>query len=90
MDKYNSLLETCFQHSNNKRSLIKAAILNLTNEEIQKHYVPLRNHRPKVVPTSKNLPFMDIITSIKSCVLDMEHSHKGNEAQTLRQNVTIY
>ena len=33
---------------------------------------------------------MDIITSIKSCVLDMEHSHKGNEAETLRQNVTIY
>ena len=90
MDKYNSLLETCFQYSNNKTSLIKPAILKLTNEEIQKHYEPLLNLGPKVVPTSKNLLFMDTITSIKSSALDMEHSHKGNEAENLKQNVTIY
>ena len=40
--------------------------------------------------TSKNLPFMDTITSIKFRALDMEHSHKGYEAENLRQNVTIY
>ena len=29
---------------------------------------------------------MDIITSTESCALDMEHNHKENEAETLRQN----
>ena len=52
MDKYNSLLETCFQHSNNKTILIKPAILSLTNEELQKHYESLLNLEAKVVPTS--------------------------------------
>ena len=40
------------------------------------------------MPTNKNLPFMDIITSAESCALDMEHNHKENEAETLRQNVS--
>ena len=31
---------------------------------------------------------MDIISSIESCALDMEHNHKENEAETLRQNVS--
>ena len=31
---------------------------------------------------------MDIITSTESCPLDMEHNHKENEAETLRQNVS--
>ena len=31
---------------------------------------------------------MDIITSTDSCALDMEHNHKENEAETLRQNVS--
>ena len=31
---------------------------------------------------------MDIITSAESCALDMEHNHKENEAETLRQNVS--
>ena len=39
------------------------------------------------MPTNKNL-FMDIITSTESCALDMEHNHKENEAETLRQNVS--
>ena len=31
---------------------------------------------------------MDIITSTESFALDMEHNHKENEAETLRQNVS--
>ena len=31
---------------------------------------------------------MDIIRSTESCALDMEHNHKENEAETLRQNVS--
>ena len=29
---------------------------------------------------------MDIITTTESCALDMEHKHKENEVETLRQN----
>ena len=77
------------QHSNYKTSLIKPAILNLTNEEIPKHYESLLNLGPKFVPTNKNLPFMDIITSAESCALDMEQNHKENEAETLRQYIVL-
>ena len=54
IDKYNSLLDKYSQHSNYKTSLIKQAILNLTNEEIPKHE-SLLNLGPKFVPTNKNL-----------------------------------
>ena len=87
--KYNSLLNKYAQHSNYKTSLIKPAILNLTNEEIPKHYESLLNLGPKFVPTNKNLPFMDIITSAESCALDMEQNHKENEAETLRQYIVL-
>ena len=40
------------------------------------------------MPTNKNLPFLDIITSSESCALNMEHNHKENEAETLRKNVS--
>ena len=62
IDKDNSLLNKYSQHSNYETSLIKAGILNLTNEEIPKHYESLLNLGPKFVPRNKNLPFMDIIT----------------------------
>ena len=32
---------------------------------------------------------MDIITSTKSCALDMEYNHKENEAKILTQNVNV-
>ena len=89
MDKYNSPLETNSQHSNYKTSSIKSSIFNLTTEEIPKHCELLLNLGPNVVPTSKNLPFMDIITSTKSFPLDTEHNHQVNEAETLAQSVTI-
>ena len=37
------------------------------------------------MPTNKDLPFMDIITSSESFALDMEYNHKEKEAETLRQ-----
>ena len=88
IEKYNSLLDKYSQYSNCKPSLIKSAILNLTKEEIPKHYESLLNLGPKFVARNKNLPFMDIMTSTESCALDMEHNHKQNEAETLRQNVS--
>ena len=67
---------------------MKPAILNLTKEEIPRHYESLLNFGLKFVPTNKNLPFMDIITSIESCALDMEHNNIENEGETLRQHVS--
>ena len=67
------------QHSYYKTSLIKPAILNLPKKEVPKHYESLLNLGPKFVPANKNLPFMDIITLIESCALDMELNHKENE-----------
>ena len=43
IEKYNSLLAKYSRHSNYKTSLIKPAILNLTKEEIPKHYESLLN-----------------------------------------------
>ena len=88
IEKYNSLLDKYSRHSNYKTSLIKPAILNLTKEGIPKHCESLFNLGPKLVPTNKNLPFMDIITSTESCALHMEHNHKENEAETLRRKVS--
>ena len=88
IERYNSLLNKYSRHNNYKSSLIKPAILNRTKEEIPKHYQSLLNLGPKFVPTNKNLPFMDIITTTESCALDMEHKHKENEVETLRQNVS--
>ena len=53
VDKYNSLLDKYSQHSNYKTGFIKPAILNLTNEEIPKHYEYLLNLGLKFVPTTK-------------------------------------
>ena len=38
----------------------------------------------------KNVPSMDIITSTESCALDIDHNHKDNDTETLRQNVEIF
>ena len=62
-----------------QNKLIKPAILNLPKKEVPKHYESLLNLGPKFVPANKNLPFMDIITLIESCALDMELNHKENE-----------
>ena len=84
IEKYNSLLDKYSEHSNYKTSLIKPAIFSLTKEKILKHYESLLNLGPKFVPTNKNLPFMNIITSTESCAFDMEHNHKENEVETLK------
>ena len=54
---------------------------SVTSKERPKNYKSLLNLRPKFLPRNKNLPFMDIIKSTKSCSLDMEHNHKENEAE---------
>ena len=78
IDKYESLLDKYSKRSYCKISLIKAAILNLTSEEIPNPYESLLNPGPKFAPTNKNLPDMDIITSAEFCALDMEYNREKN------------
>ena len=79
MDKYS-------RHSNYKTSLIKPSILNLTKEEVPKHYGSLWNLGSKSF-TYKQKPTLYGHNNINGiCALDMERNHKENEAETLRQN----
>ena len=89
INKYNSLLDKYSQHSNYKTSLIKTAILNLTNAEIPKHYESLLDLGSKFVPRNKNLPFIDIITSTKSCAVDMEQTLRQNVSNLLQKNLNL-
>ena len=38
--------------------------------------------------TNKNFTLLNITTSTEYCALNMEYNHKGNEAETLRHNVS--
>ena len=54
--KYNSFLDKYSQRSNYKISLINPANLNLTSEEIPKHYESLLNLGPKFCLRRKTCP----------------------------------
>ena len=69
---------------------MKPANFNLNSEMfIPKHDQSLLNLGPKYSPTNKHLPFMAIITSTQSCAVALEYNCKENEAETLRQNVSM-
>lgn len=69
---------------------MKPANFNLNSEMfIPKHDQSLLNLGPKYSPTNKHLPFMAIITSTQSCAVGLEYNCKENEAETLRQNVSM-
>ena len=56
IEKYNSLLDKYSRHSNYKTSLIKPAILNLSKEEIPKHYESLLNSDQNLCLRTKTYP----------------------------------
>ena len=47
--------------SNNKRTIIKPAVLNLTGKTIDKNVLSLLNLAPNFVPTPKPIPYMEIL-----------------------------
>nr|XP_047132455.1 uncharacterized protein LOC124811183 [Hydra vulgaris] len=66
--------------------VIKPAILNLTNVILDKATTELLNLGPKFLPFQKKIPYMDIITNIEMCALQLEKLDKSIKAESLRQN----
>ena len=54
---------------NNKRTIMKPAVLNLTGKAVDKNVTSLLNLGPNFVPTPKFIPYMEIITAIESQAL---------------------
>ena len=73
--------------SNNKRTIMKPAVLNLTLKTIDKNVTSLLNIRPNFVPTPKSIPYMEIITATESQALKLESDKKDTSAENLRQTV---
>ncbi|XP_065639519.1 uncharacterized protein LOC136072279 [Hydra vulgaris] len=87
-EKYHKLqttpiIKNTFNHPN---QVIKPAILNLTNVILDKSTTELLNLGPNFVPLPKKIPYMDIITNIETCALQLEKLKKPTQAETLRQN----
>ena len=74
--------------SNNKRAIMKPAVLNLTGKTIDKNVTSLLDIGPNFVLTPKSIPYMEIITTIESQALKLESGKKDTSAQNLRQTVT--
>ena len=70
--------------SNNKRTIMKPAVLNLTGKTVDKNVTSLLNLGPNFVPTPKLIPYMEIITAIESQALKLESGKKDTSAENLR------
>ena len=88
-EKFQQLKNENQKHSqivlNNKSSIMKPAVLNLTGKTVDKNVTSLLNLGPNFVPTPKSIPYMEIITAIESQALKLESSKKDISAENLRQ-----
>ena len=73
---------------NNKRTIMKPAVLNLTGKTVDKNVTSLLNLGSNFVPTPKSIPYMKIITAIESQALKLESSKKDASAENLPQIVS--
>ncbi|XP_065675527.1 uncharacterized protein LOC136091746 [Hydra vulgaris] len=64
--------------------VIKPVILNLTNVFLDKSTTKLLSLGPNFLPLQKKIPYMDIITNIETCALQLEKLKKQTQAETLR------
>ena len=69
-------------------SYIKQAGINLTDVELTEEQMSLLNLAPTFVPTTKRIPFMDIISAAETWALDLENTSKEIDAEFLRQKVS--
>ena len=72
---------------NNKCTIIKPAVLNLTGKTFDKSVTFLLNLEPNFAPTPKSIPYMEITASIESQALKLESDKKDTSAENLRQTV---
>ena len=71
-----------------RTSFLKSAVLNLTNDELSEKHKSLLNLGPKFVPSTKKIPYMDIITSTELCASNLERQDQRAESESLRQEVS--
>ena len=68
-EKYQQLKNENQKHSqmvpNNKRTIIKPAVLNLTGKTIDKNVTSLLHVGPNFAPTPNSILYMEIITAIE-------------------------
>ena len=68
-EKFQQLKNENQKHSqivlNNKRTIMKPAVLNLTGKTVDKNVTCLLNLGPNFVPTPKSILYMEIITAIE-------------------------
>ena len=88
-EKYQNLTKgNKIQEMTGDKSLLKPAVLNLTNQEIPQHHLELLNLGPKFVPSNKKLPFMDITNATEICPLSLEKESQIEYAELLRQKIS--
>ena len=76
-EKYQNLTKgNMIQKITGNKSLLKPAVLNLTNQEIPQHHLELLNLGPKFVPSNKKLSFMDIVNATEICTLSLEKENQ--------------
>ena len=73
---------------NNKRTIMKPAVLNLTGKTVDKNVNSLLNLGPNFVQTPKSIPYMEIITAVASKLLKLESDKKVTSAENLWQTVS--
>ena len=72
-EKYQNLTKgNKIQKITDNKSLLKPAVLNLTNQEIPQHHLGLLKFGPKFIPSNKKLPFMDFVNATEVCALSLE------------------
>ena len=70
---------------NNKRTIMKPPVLNLTGEIVDKNVTTLSNLGANFVLTPTPIPYMEMITAIKSQALKLESGKKDTSPEKLRQ-----
>ena len=66
---------------------MKSPVLNLVPDVIPENHKDLLRLGPKFVPSTKKIPYMDIISATESSALKLEYGKKVSEAQVLRKDV---
>ena len=69
------------------QQIVKPVTLNLSGENVSDDIISILNLGPKFVPTSRKIPYMDIITATESKALTLSRANENTKAQTLRQEV---
>ena len=66
---------------------VKEPILNLASDEIAESHKDILSLGPKFVPSTRKIPYMDIVSTTESSALKLEYNKKVTEAQILRKDV---